>query len=132
LVACDGSQITWTALNVHDDTFDHVLRFQLYQDTPGQAVLRLVPGKGFGESDRERIQRNLGRKLNGRLVLTLEVTESIPLSARGKAIYVDQRIPGLGGGNGEGTSSAPAVARVGTADAPPVATERGVPRGPFA
>jgi len=92
LVAADGSEIPWAALNMHDDTFANVRQFQFRQETPGQAVLRIVPADGFAEKDVDRIHRNLGRKLNNRLVFTIELTEVIPLSARGKAIYIDQRI----------------------------------------
>lgn len=92
LIAADGSEISWTALNMHDDTFIHVRQFQFLQETPGQAVLRIVPVDGFGEDDADRIHRNLGRKLDCRLTFTIELTEAIPLSPRGKAIYVDQRI----------------------------------------
>jgi phenylacetate-CoA ligase len=92
LVAHDGSLIPWSALNMHDDTFLRVMRFQFVQDTPGRSILRIVPGQGFSPADRNRVLRNLGRKLEGRVELTIEVVQSLPLSARGKAIYVDQRI----------------------------------------
>jgi phenylacetate-coenzyme A ligase PaaK-like adenylate-forming protein len=93
LVAADGSEISWTALNMHDDTFSRVRQFQFMQETWGQAVLRIVPGDGFNEADAGRICRNLGRKLDGQLTFTIEAVDAIHLSARGKAIYVDQRIP---------------------------------------
>jgi phenylacetate-CoA ligase len=86
LIAMDGSEIPWAALNMHDDTFAHVRQFQFRQDTAGRAVLRVV-------KDVKRIRRNLGRKLDGQLVLTIELVENIPLSPCGKAVYVDQRIP---------------------------------------
>ena len=92
LIAADGSEISWTALNMHDDTFMHVKQFQFVQDTPGRAVLRIVPADGFREDDADRIQRNLGRKLDVRLTFTIELVDAIPLSARGKTIYVDQQI----------------------------------------
>ena len=92
LIAADGSEIPWAALNMHDDTFIHVRQFQFMQDTPGRAVLRIVPADGFGEEDANRIHRNLGRKLDGQLAFTIELVEAVPLSARGKAIYVDQQI----------------------------------------
>jgi phenylacetate-CoA ligase len=95
LVTRDGTRITWTALNVHDDTFDHVLQFQFYQDEPGRAVLRVVPAAGFSGKDRRRIERTLGLKFDGRLDFMIEVVDSVSLSSRGKAIYVDQRIPDL-------------------------------------
>lgn len=93
LIAADGSEISWVALNMHDGTFAHVRQFQFRQDTAGQAVLRVVAAQGFGEEDVQRIRRNLGRKLDGRLELTIERVDAIPLSPRGKAIYVDQRMP---------------------------------------
>jgi phenylacetate-CoA ligase len=93
LIAADGSEIPWTALNMHDDTFIHVRQFQFMQDTPGRAVLRIVPAGRFGDADKERVHRNLGRKLNGQLAFTIALVDAIPLSARGKTIYVDQQIP---------------------------------------
>ncbi len=92
LIAADGSAIPWAALNMHDDTFIHVRQFQFMQETPGQAILRIVPADGFTQEDAGRIHRNLGRKLDGQLTFTIERVDAIPLSARGKAIYVDQRI----------------------------------------
>jgi len=93
LVAADGTEISWTALNMHDDTFLHVRQFQFMQETPGTAVLRIVPADGFAGDDKVRIQRNLGHKLDSQITFSIELIAAIPLSARGKAIYVDQRIP---------------------------------------
>jgi phenylacetate-CoA ligase len=93
LVAVDGSRIAWTALNVHDDTFERVLRFQFLQEEPGRAVLKVVPAAGFGSADQERILRNLEVKLRGRIDLTLELVQEVTLTSVGKTIYVDQRIP---------------------------------------
>lgn len=97
LVAGDGTEISWTALNMHDDTFDHVRQFQFYQDTPGQAVLRAVVADGFDERDRRRILQNLGRKLDGQIGLTFEAVDAIRLTDRGKTVYVDQAIGGRRG-----------------------------------
>lgn len=93
LVAGDGSLISWTSLVMHDDTFESVRQFQFYQETPGQAVLRIVPTEGFNDAARRRIEENLGRKLGGQVRFWLETVDEIPLSKRGKAIYVDQRCP---------------------------------------
>lgn len=92
LVASDGSEIPWTALNMHDNTFLNVRQFQFMQEKPGHAVLKIVPGAGFRNDDAERIFHNLGHKLNGQLTLGIELVDTIPLSARAKTIYVDQRI----------------------------------------
>lgn len=92
LVASDGAGISWTALNMHDNTFANVRQFQFFQDAPGTAELRVIPAVGFGEADEDRILRSLQRKFDGRLNFTIQLVESIPLSPMGKAIYVDQRI----------------------------------------
>ncbi|MBZ5567598.1 MAG: phenylacetate--CoA ligase family protein [Acidobacteriia bacterium] len=94
LLASDGTLVSWVALNLHDDTFDKVVQFQFRQDSPGTAMLRVVPSAGFGEDDRARIANSLRRKLAGRVDFSVELVESIALSKNGKAIYVDQRTPG--------------------------------------
>ncbi len=95
LVARDGSEISWTAMNMHDDTFTGVLQFQFYQNTPGKALLRLVPAQGFDDKHLERIKTNLNRKLDNRIDFDVQLTDRIPLSPRGKTIYVDQQIQGV-------------------------------------
>lgn len=92
LIATDGSEIPWTALNMHDDTFVRVRQFQFMQEVPGHAVLRVIPGKGFCDDDAKRIQRNIERKLGGQLSFTVECVAAIGASVTGKAVYVDQRI----------------------------------------
>jgi len=93
LIATDGSEIPWAALNMHDDTFINVRQFQFMQETPGRAILHILPADRFSEEDARRIPRSLGRKLHGRLTFTIKFVEAIPFSVRGKAVYVDQRIP---------------------------------------
>jgi phenylacetate-CoA ligase len=92
LVGRDGGLIPWTALNMHDDTFNHVRRFQFVQSEPGRATLRVIPTPEFNDADRQRIHRNLDRKLSGNLSVVIETCDHIPLTRMGKATYVDQRI----------------------------------------
>ncbi len=100
LVAHDGALISWTALNMHDDTFDNVLRFQFVQTKPGQATLRIVPAARFNDEDRERVRRNLDRKLKDRIEFDVELCDRVALTFDGKSIYVDQRIKGFEGVTG--------------------------------
>ncbi len=94
LIASDGSRISWTAVNVHDDTFVRVRQFQFIQYTPGFAVLNVVPGTAYTSADGDRIAARLRKKLDGRVQVAVVPVESIGLSPLGKAIFVDQRIPG--------------------------------------
>ncbi len=98
LVTASGSLISWTALNMHDDTFDNVRQFQFVQDAPGRAQLRIVPTCAFSDADQQRLLSRLERKFDGQLHIELERCLDIPLSPRGKAIYVDQRIREAGPG----------------------------------
>ncbi|MEK6677771.1 MAG: glycosyltransferase [Planctomycetota bacterium] len=93
LITRDGRRISLTALNMHDDTFDRVARFQFSQSEPGETLLRLVPARGFNREDRERILKNLHGKFEGAMTITIELCDEIPLTRMGKANYVDQRIP---------------------------------------
>jgi phenylacetate-CoA ligase len=90
LIAKDGSAIPYSAVNVHDDTFEDVLQFQFLQEVPGKATLRMVPAKA--DLDTERIIRTLEQRLQGRVVLSAELVDEIALTSRGKSIFVDQRV----------------------------------------
>lgn len=92
LIAHDGSMISWTAMNMHDDTFNGVRQFQFVQEEPGRAVLRIIPGEGFGEDDRRRIERKLNAKLDGRVRFEIQQVQQIALTKSGKSTYVEQRI----------------------------------------
>jgi phenylacetate-CoA ligase len=92
LIAGDGSEIPWTAVNMHDLTFHNVRQFQFHQDTPGTATLRLVTLPGFSEADRRRVLKGLQCKLEGRIHIQMEICDALPATKSGKAIYVDQHI----------------------------------------
>lgn len=92
LVAVDNSLISWTAVNMHDDTFDDVLQYQFYQDTPGVAVIKIKTGKDFLDEHKQRIINNIGIKLKHRVKVSVKIVDKIPLTERGKSIFVDQQI----------------------------------------
>lgn len=92
LIMRDGTAVSWTAVNVHDDTFESVRRFQFQQTRRGAATLRIVAASTFGEGDRRRILERLTERLAGQLDITIELVEDIPLSKAGKSIYVDQQL----------------------------------------
>ncbi|MFT6984894.1 MAG: phenylacetate-CoA ligase [Psychromonas sp.] len=92
LVAIDNSTISWSAINMHDDTFDDVVKYQFYQDTPGVAVIKVVTNDKFSEIQAQRIVANIGGKLKGRISVSLIVVDDIALTNRGKSVFVDQHI----------------------------------------
>ncbi|WP_028867356.1 phenylacetate--CoA ligase family protein [Psychromonas arctica] len=92
LVTLSKDLIPWTAINMHDDTFDDVLKYQFYQDTPGKAIIKVVVNTGFSDIQKNRIEKNIGQKLDGRVIVKVEIVENIELTERGKSVFVDQRI----------------------------------------
>lgn len=94
LLCADGcSLISMTALNLHDDTLDGVVRFQFVQDQPGKAVLKLVLGNYGARHDLARIQAHFDKKLAGRIDLQISVVAEIPLTRVGKQPLILQRCP---------------------------------------
>ncbi len=87
--------VAWTALNMHDDTFDGIIRFQFIQDTPGRVELRMVPAPGAPKHDLARIRRHLEAKLNGMIDVTLTICDEIPPNKSGKKPIVVQRVQGI-------------------------------------
>ena len=96
LICSDGSEISWTAINMHDGTFAGVRQFQFRQDTPGKATLRVVPASDWSNDRPAAIKKSLDRKLAGRIVFEVALCDDIQLTKRGKMTFVDQRIPDAG------------------------------------
>ncbi len=89
------SAIVWTALNMHDDTFDGIKEFQFVQDVPGEAELYVVPLSGPARYDLQRMQEHLDRKLNGQITVRIHVCDHIERTSAGKRAVIRQRIPNI-------------------------------------
>ena len=100
VAARDGSTISMTAFNVHDDTFDNTLGYQFYQTTPGEAVLRVVPARPLDESDKARILSGASARLQGQVKLTIEIRDSLEQTRRGKQLRVISELADSEGGTG--------------------------------
>jgi phenylacetate-CoA ligase len=72
-------------------TASGIREYQFYQDTPGEAVVRIVP-LGPAAADFSGYQALLNRKTGGELHTVVEVVDRIPLSPRGKRKFIDQRL----------------------------------------
>lgn len=95
LVCRDGRTLIYmTSLNLHDDTFDGVVRFQFVQDQPGTAVLLLVPANGT-TGDPLRFERHFAPKLGHGVDLEVRFVPEIPLTRVGKQPMILQRCKGI-------------------------------------
>jgi phenylacetate-CoA ligase len=98
LAARDGSTVSMTTFNVHDDTFDKTLGYQFYQTTRGAAVLRVLAAEPLSESDKARILLGASARLQGQVELTLEIRNSLEQTRTGKQLRVISKLDG--GANG--------------------------------
>lgn len=93
VVSSRGRPVSATAMNMHNDLFDRVLRFQFRQEVPGRVYLLLMTAPGFGSHDLQRIRTEIGAKLGEDFELVIERVEQIATSPRGKQRFIDQRLP---------------------------------------
>lgn len=93
LVAHDGSLVSMTAFNVHDDTFESVKGYQFRQMKPGEATLRVVPARPLSEAERAHIVGGASARLQGQVSLTLEMCDELERTPAGKQLRVIQSLP---------------------------------------
>jgi phenylacetate-CoA ligase len=91
LIAVDGSVVSMTALNVHDDTFTNVREYQFHQSVPGKATLCVVPIARLDDKEKQRIVMNMSKRLQGQVTLDLEIRTELVKTPRGKQPRVIQK-----------------------------------------
>jgi phenylacetate-CoA ligase len=92
LITKSGLAISWTAINVHDNTFDEVVRFQFVQERPGHTTLNIVPSDKFNDSSHIKIKNNLYKKLTDQIEIDIRLVDKIDTTSSGKGVYVVQKI----------------------------------------
>ena len=90
----DGGRVfSMTALNTHSAVFDHVARFRIRQEVPGEATVFVVPGAGYGEADRRAVKDEYDMRAGGTVRFTVVEVDDLPLTGRGKFKFIEQLIP---------------------------------------
>ncbi|MBT2689221.1 phenylacetate--CoA ligase family protein [Bacillus sp. ISL-47] len=92
LVNRDGALVSLTAINMHSDVFDKILRYQFYQDTVGEVVIKILPRIGFNAVDETKILKQLNEKTQGKINYKIELVDQIPLKKNGKYTIVNQQL----------------------------------------
>ena len=93
IVTKDRRFISMTAVNMHSDVFDNVVQFQFYQKKEGEVLMRIVKKPGYTDRDTERILRELDRKFQGDVDVTIRSVGKIPRTRRGKYQFLIQDLP---------------------------------------
>lgn len=88
----DGTKISMTSMNMHSDIFRNVRNYQFVQDIPGKCVLRIVKNDGYTDLDEAAIQKKFNLKFGTSIELTIEYTDELQRTMRGKQRFIIQNI----------------------------------------
>jgi len=93
LVTPSGRYISMTVINsIHEDVFNNVRQFQLYQDDPSCCTFYIVIKKDYSEATEKAIYRALKEKLDD-LEVRIKYVEEIPKTPAGKQRVIIQKLP---------------------------------------
>jgi len=96
LVSATGRRISLTAFNMHDAIFDDLYAVQFYQEEPGRAEFRYVPGPNFHRSRLTQIEAGIRRKLGDDFQIVLREVKETEKTARGKHRWLVSKLPSAG------------------------------------
>jgi len=92
IVTAAGRYISMTAINMHDDIFDHIRQFQFYQEQKGKVEFRYIPKQAVKDDVLQNIKRKLLFKLGSDVELVMKAVNDIPPAKRGKHRFLVQKL----------------------------------------
>jgi phenylacetate-CoA ligase len=84
LIGKNGARIMVAAINFHWPVFENIIKYQFYQNTDGEAILRIVLKQGISVLDEKSLFNEVDSKFGDNLDITIEYVDEIQLSPRGK------------------------------------------------
>ena len=84
LVSATGRRISLTAFNMHDAIFNDLYAVQFFQEKPGVAEFRYIPGPKFDSSRLPKIETGIRRKLGDDFEVTLRSVTEVEKTPAGK------------------------------------------------
>jgi phenylacetate-CoA ligase len=71
----------------------NVSNCQLFQDTPGQIVIRIIKSSKYSKKDGLEIKNNFVKRFKNDIDIKIQFVEKIPLTDRGKTKFLVQKLP---------------------------------------
>jgi phenylacetate-CoA ligase len=93
LISGTHRRISLTAFNMHDASFDGLYAVQFYQEEPGIAEFRYLPGPQFDRSRLPKLEAAIRHKLGDDFQVELREVREVERSDRGKHRWLVSRIP---------------------------------------
>lgn len=94
LVAADGSAISPTTINVHDETYSDVEDYQFHQSEAGKATMWVVAPRGLSPQQAAKLLANVNGRLQGQVKVDLRPVEAVVITERGKKPRVISTVKG--------------------------------------
>ncbi len=92
IVGSNGALISMTAINIHSPVYARIQDFQFYQDTPGEATVRIIPIPGQESENIKPFIDDIQAKVGASVRFTMDLCDEIATNERGKRVFIDQRI----------------------------------------
>jgi phenylacetate-CoA ligase len=92
LVSGSGRRISLTSFNMHDAIFDGLFAVQFFQEEPGIAEFRYLPGPTFHSSQLASIEAGIRRKLGDDFRITFRQVSEVEKTPRGKHRWLVSRL----------------------------------------
>jgi phenylacetate-CoA ligase len=88
LVSGTGRKISLTAFNMHDAIFDNLYAVQFFQERPGFAEFRYIPGPRFESSRLAAVESGIRRKLGDDFQIEIKRVADVEKTAAGKHKWI--------------------------------------------
>jgi len=93
LISRDGQRVVMTNFTPEDPRmYDGIAEIQLYQETPGDVVIRYILDPGGTPADAERFRECIREKSLEKFTFRLEPTTQLATGRSGKRAFIDQRL----------------------------------------
>jgi phenylacetate-CoA ligase len=92
IVTSTGRLISMTAINMHDNIFDHIRQFQFFQEQRGRLTFKFIPKETCVADVVADMRKRLLIKLGDDVALEMESVPEISLTARGKHRFLIQKL----------------------------------------
>ena len=92
LVSKQGALVSMAAINIHSPVYSSIQEFQFYQDTPGLALVRIIPIPGKTSADFTPFVKEIMEKTGAGIDLQVQLVDQLAQNSRGKRPFIDQHI----------------------------------------
>jgi len=84
--------ISISAINIHSPVYAKIREFQIYQDTIGKAIVKVVKLPEVSEAELQIFVDEIQEKVGKNIEFSLELCEELPKNTRGKRKFIDQKL----------------------------------------